>query len=112
MFDANCADFSNTLRIGGIIILIIKILLPLIIIVKSSIDAFSVTISGDPSELSKKVKKFLISIISAILIFFVPTIVNTIFGIVTNIRNVDESTSDIVICRACLFDPLSDNCHE
>ena len=109
-FDTNCADFADTLKIGGVIIFFIKILLPLVIIVRSSIDLLSVVTSGNSSEFGKKIKKLGTSLIAAILIFFVPTIVNVIFDVVTNIRGVDSSMSDIEICQACLFEPFSGKC--
>lgn len=109
-FDTNCADFADTLKIGGLIIFIIKVLLPLIIIVRASLDLFSVVTSGDSGEFGKKMKKLGVSLVSAILIFFVPTIVSAIFGIITDIRGVNSSTSDIEVCKACLFEPFSGQC--
>ena len=110
LFDTNCADFSDTIKIFGIILFILKILLPLIVIVKTIIELMSVVTKGEVDELKKKTNKFLVSIGAAILIFFVPTIVNTIFGLVSDVRGVDAITSDMEICMSCLFDPLSNKC--
>lgn len=110
LFDSNCADFSDTIRIFGILLLIIKILLPLIIIVKTSFDLISVITKGEPDELKKKTNKFLVSIGCAILIFFIPTIVSSVFDFVSRVRGTSASTEDMQICISCLFDPLSDKC--
>ena len=109
-FDTPCADFANTIKIGGLLLLLIKIFLPLIIIIKSSLRLFSVIAKGDSSDMRKKMENLGISLIAAILIFFTPTIVNSIFGIVTNIRGIDDMNGDIEICKACLFEPLSNKC--
>lgn len=107
-FTTNCADFAKGLRIGGYLIYAVKILLPIIIIVKSSIDMLALVTSGSSSELNKQGKKMAWSLIAAIFIFFIPSLLDTIFGFIDSYN--DNKTDDSEICAACIFDPFSDDC--
>lgn len=108
-FSTNCQDFAKTIRIGGYLILLVKVLLPLIIIVKSSLNLISVVTNGQPEELKKKSNQMVTSLIAGIIIFFVPTIVYTIFGFVSKYN--DGITEDSKICVACVFEPFSTECN-
>lgn len=107
-FSHNCADLAKTIRLAGYLVLLVKILIPLIIIVKSSLNLISVITSGKSEELNKKLTSLAYSLAAAILIFFVPTIVNTIFGFVNKYNS--NYTDDAKICSACVFEPLGDLC--
>jgi len=107
-FTTNCKDFAKTIRMGGYLVFIVKIALPLIMIVKASLSIISVVTSGKSEELLKQAKKFMTSAVAAILIFFIPTIVNVIFSFVAGFN--DNMTSDSKICSACIFEPFSSTC--
>ncbi len=106
-FSHNCADIANTLKLVGYVIIIVKIAIPLIIIVKSSLSLITTVTSGTPDEVKKGLINLAYSVAGAVLIFYVPTIIDTIFGFV----NSYNKTSDAEICSACVFDPLGGNCH-
>ncbi len=108
-FSTNCHDFAHIIRIGGYIVFLAKLIIPLIIIIKSSINLFSVATSGKAEEeVKKNATKLAYSIGAGILIFFIPTIINTIFGIMSSYNS--NLTSDSKICTACVFDPFGDLC--
>ncbi len=107
-FSHNCADLAKTLRLAGYIVLLAKILIPLIIIVKSSINLITVITSGSPDEFKKKLISLAYSLAAAVIIFFVPTIVDVIFGFINSYNT--GYTEDAKICSACVFDPLGDLC--
>ncbi len=107
-FDKNCHDFAGTIRIGGILLFIVKIMLPVVIIIKATMSFVSVVTSGKPDDLKKKANKLMISLIAAIIIFFLPTIVNTLFGFIA--RYNDNITEDSKVCSACIFEPFSSEC--
>lgn len=107
-FDHNCEDFAPTIRIGGYLITLVKVLIPIILIVKASLSLASVVTKGSPDELKKQVQKFGTAVIAGIAIFFIPLIVNTIFGFIS--RYNDNITYDSQICSACLFTPFSSSC--
>lgn len=107
-FSRNCRDFAKVLRIGGFIILIAKILIPLIIIVKASMNFVSVVIDGKPETLKKNFQKMLWSLIAGIFIFFIPTFINVVFGLVSKYN--DNVNLDSKVCNACVFDPFGELC--
>lgn len=107
-FSTNCEDFAHTIRIGGYLVLLVRVLLPIIIIAKSTMSLISVVTNGKPEELQKKAKQLGVSLIAGILIFFVPTIINVIFGFISDYNN--GITEDSKICTACIFDPLGSTC--
>ena len=107
-FSNLCADFSPALRIGGLIIYAVKILLPVIIIFKATFSLFSTVTKGDAGEFKKKTKKLGFSLLSGVLIFFVPTFVYAVFGF---IESFDKNMSkDAKVCAACVFDPFDEIC--
>lgn len=105
---SNCADFAPTIRIGGYLVLVVKIALPLIIIFKTTLNMLSLVTKGDSGELKKNFKKVMLSLIASAVIFFIPTILNVIFGFVSNYNS--NITEDSKICSACIFEPFSDTC--
>ncbi len=107
-FSHNCSDLAKTLRLAGYLVLLAKILIPLIIIVKSSLNLISVITSGSPDEFKKKLISLAYSLAAAILIFFVPTIVDVIFGFINSYNT--GYTDDAKICSACVFDPMGTLC--
>lgn len=109
-FLENCIDFSPAIKIVGIILLIAKIVIPLVIIVLTSLNLISTVTSGNPEELNKTIKKAAISVLAAIIVFFVPTIVDVMFGVVLDASSSEKENSDIEACRQCLFHPLADDC--
>lgn len=109
-FGNNCADFAQTLKIGGIIMLLVKIIIPIIIIIRSVLNMISVVTSGSTDDLKKQARKIGISIMAAILIFFVPTLVDVAFGVMSNATSKEVTNDDADLCRACIFRPLSDDC--
>lgn len=107
-FAHNCADFAHTIRIGGYLVNFVKVLLPFIIMVKATISFISVVTSAKPEELKKKASKLGVSLGCAVAIFFIPTIVNIVFGFIAGFN--DNITEDSKICSACIFEPFSETC--
>lgn len=109
-FDSNCKDFANVIRIGGYLLFLAKVLIPLVIIVKASLSFVSVVTSGKPDDLKKKAQKVVTSLIAAIAIFFLPTIVYTVFGFIDSFDK--NMTEDSQVCRACIFEPFNTKCSQ
>jgi len=107
-FDTNCADFSPALRIGGYLLMLVKILVPLVIIIKASFKLASVAVSSNPEAFSKTVKSFCMNLVASIVIFLIPTILDIFFGLLNNYNA--NKTTDSEICTACIFKPYSDTC--
>ncbi len=107
-FDTNCHDFAKILRFGGYLIFLVKVLLPIVLIFKASINLVSVVTAGKSDELKKQANKVMISVAAGMVIFFIPTIINVIFGFIADYN--DNLTEDSKVCSACVFEPFSDEC--
>lgn len=90
-------------RIVHIIMIIARVLVPIILIVSGTILFFKAMLSDDEKNLINASKSFILSIIVALVVFFIPTIVNAIVGLVKK----DDST--FTNCKTCLSESF-DNC--
>ncbi len=84
-------DAMTILRFVNTLLTIAKLILPLVIIVVSSIDFGKSVIGLKYEEMKKYATKFMYRLIAGIIVFFIPTIVTVLF------RFVDD-TIDIAAC--------------
>ena len=87
--------FLTVFKIVDMLLTVSKIILPLLIIVKSSMDFFKPTISGNSDDIVKAGNTLLMRLASALFIFLLPTIVN--IAMQMTVSNIDTSSAD------CLF---------
>ncbi len=104
-----CEDprILRAFKAGGILIYIIKILIPLIIIIMGSIDFGKALVSGDDKDISLSTQKMLKRFIAGIIIFFIPTLVSVILNMIEGATDFESKFSD---CHNCLLTPFSDTC--
>lgn len=104
-----CSSNSTSLlvfQVIGYFILIIKILVPLIIIILGSIDLGKAAISSDEKLLNENFKKLVRRIITGVIIFFIPTILD--FGL-SLIEGVSDVMSKYKGCTSCILNPTNKN---
>ena len=100
-----CTESRNTvlvIRVIGYILLIAKILIPIALIIFGSIAFTQAIISGKQDDMKKSVNDLIWKFIAAIIIFFLPTIINIVIGL---IDGATDGTDDYENCRECIFDP-------
>lgn len=100
----NEADIKRVLKVFGIILMIAKLVVPLLIIGFGTIDFYKSAIDKDEKSLIKQGKVLAIRILAGIFIFFIPTIVNVIFKMITDITENDQYK----ICVSCVLDPTNE----
>lgn len=84
--DIGCEIFSDSLRkIINEVMSYIRIGVPLLLIILLGIDFAKATFSGDEKAISKSKNNAIKRIIIAIVIFFVPTLLNLLFDIANNV---------------------------
>lgn len=105
--DDFCANFSNVIVIIGYLIIILKIAIPLLIIVKTSINLLPLITSGNPESFKKAMTSLLISFGAGVFIFFAPTIINIFLN---STGKYSESWEDNGVCRSCVLSPTSNGC--
>ena len=72
------------------IIDLISVIVPIILIIIMSIDIFKMVVGSDVNDFSKRIKKIITRSIAAVLVFFVPTLVNLLLTML-NRDNYNES---------------------
>ncbi len=100
-------EVLKVFKIGGAVLFVIKILIPLIIMVMGSIDFGKAMMSGDDKEIAVSSKKLLMRFIAGIVIFFIPTITTALFKMVYNYTSLMEKSK---ACTTCLLQPYSNEC--
>lgn len=84
--DIGCEIFSDSLRkIINEVMSYIRIGVPLLLIILLGIDFAKATFSGDEKAISKSKNNAIKRIIIAIVIFFVPTLLNILFDVANNV---------------------------
>ena len=105
-----CANpnVSNTLRSIGIVIIIIKILVPAVIIVIGIKNLFMIITSGKEEDVKKYAKAIAIRVVIGVAIFLLPGIINFVYDAAQEIIGGGQP-SGFDNCWNCLFD--IDNCN-
>lgn len=103
-------DTKTAFRMAGYAIVTLKIVVPLIIIVKSIMDLCTVVISGEGKDMSGSISNFIKRLIAGAVIFFIPTILNVMLSLIpvgeNGITNSNgEVESQFAACHNCLLDP-------
>lgn len=103
--DFNICEFRSTLqllKLIGIVINIVKIILPLLLIFMCIKEAFKAVISAKQDDLVQMLPKFFKRFLAAAIIFFIPGIVNYAVDYL-----VEFDDKDFKECTTCLFEPDS-----
>lgn len=98
-----CQETASLWQFVGIILLIIKIVIPIVLIILGMIDLGKAVISSDEKQISKSAKSLLMRLIAAVVIFFVPTIISAVFSLLGAFN--EEVKADYDICETCIEHP-------
>lgn len=95
-----CMQTANIWHLVGLVVYILKIVIPLILIVMGMIDLGKAVINSDEKAINKAVGTLIKRFIAAVVVFFIPTIVNAIFGVIGIIGG--NSEADYNNCVKCV----------
>lgn len=102
-----CVRTSAIWQFAGYGLFALKILVPLIIIAFGIIDFSKAVMSGDDKGIKSAAASLFRRLVVGIAIFFVPTIIHVVFGLIDDVTgNLDEVES----CETCLLSPTSAAC--
>lgn len=104
-----CSGAADVWQVVGQFLLVFKIVIPLLLIIFGMVDLGKAVISSDDKAVSKAAKSLLMRVIAGVCIFFVPSIVGLIFGMVGDFSDVK---SEYDICAACISHPNGKTCTE
>ena len=104
-----CANTANIWQIAGYILLVFKIIIPILLIVWGMLDLGKAVVAAKDDEIKKATKSLAFRALAGVLIFFIPTIVSVIIGMVSNFAD-SGAKEDYNVCRACLTNPYDGEC--
>ena len=99
-----CSASADIWQVVGYVLLVFKIVIPLILIIMGMIDLGKAVIAGKDDEIKNYTKSLAVRGISAVLIFFVPTIIGLIMGLVGNFST-SGAEQDYEVCKKCITSP-------
>lgn len=103
-----CVSTSEIWQFVGYGLFALKILIPLIIIIFGIIDFAKAMTSRDDDGIKKSSLAVARRLIAGVIIFFLPTVINVIFDIISNVANLEG----IDACRVCLLTPFNQTCDD
>lgn len=102
-----CYKTATVWQLIGQFIFVLKILIPLALIILSTIDLGKSAISGDEKALSKSISTLIKRFVLGVCIFFIPLIIKVLFTMVSGFSN--DMQQDAGNCINCLTSPYN-NC--
>lgn len=104
-----CTDLAPIWQIIGWVLWVFKIAIPIIIIIFGMIDLGKAVVASKDDEIKKSVKSLVMRAIAGILIFFIPTIIGAIFGLVGEFKKAPYD-AEYAKCQACIVHPGDEEC--
>ena len=105
-----CANTANVWQIVGYVLLVFKIVIPILLIVFGMMDLGKAVVGSKDDDIKKAVRQLAMRAVAAVVIFFVPTLVSMILGLVSNFQK-SGARDDFNVCRRCITNP-NDDCPE
>ena len=105
-----CGGTYTIWKLVGQILLIFKIVIPILLIIFGMIDLGKAVVGSKDDDVKKAISHLAFRAVAAVVIFFIPTLVGFIFGIVDDFKDA-SSTERYDICEACITRPNGGNCH-
>lgn len=104
-----CTDVAELWFVVGYAILILKFSFPVIIIALGMFDLGQAIVSNKDDTIKKAFKRIFQRILVGVIIFFIPSMIYWIFGLLNDYSNLENS---FYVCKECLFHPTQDTCRE
>lgn len=97
-----CSDLWQVWQIIGWVLMVFKIVIPIIIIIFGMIDLGKAVVASKDDEIKKSIKSLAMRAVAGIVIFFIPTLVATIFKLVDSFQ---EVKGEYDVCASCVSKP-------
>lgn len=106
-----CTDAYDILYFVGTIFFVFKIVIPILLIVWGSIDLGKAVVAQKEDEIKKATEILVKRLIAAVVIFFIPSIVGLVFGLLGDFQSGTEMKTEYDVCASCIKNPYSDGCY-
>lgn len=97
-----CSDLWGVWQILGWVLMVFKIVIPILIILFGMIDLGKAVVASKDDEIKKAIKSLAMRAVAGIVIFFIPTLVATIFKLVDGFQ---EVKGEYDVCATCISNP-------
>ena len=104
-----CANTANVWQVIGYALLVFKIVIPIILIVWGMLDLGRAVVAAKDDEIKKATKQLAMRAVAAVAIFFLPTIIGIVLGLVSNFAS-SGAKEDFDTCRKCMTSPNDSDC--
>ncbi len=101
-----CTQTADILNFVGWVITLIKIAMPILIIVFGILDFGKAVVGADEKVIKKSVTTLGIRVVAGLVIFFIPSIIIWLFGLV---NAYGKMVTDFSVCQTCLIAPWKCN---
>ncbi|MBE6156176.1 MAG: hypothetical protein E7161_00305 [Firmicutes bacterium] len=100
-----CEETANVWYLLGLVVNLIRIIIPLILIILGMLDLGKAVVNSDEKAVSKAVGTLAKRFVGALIMFFIPTIISAIFSALTTIN---LTSGDANVCMQCLTNATGD----
>lgn len=97
-----CSDLREIWQVIGWVLTVFKIVIPILIIVFGMIDLGKAVVASKDDEIKKAIKSLAMRAIAGVIIFFIPTLVGAIFGMIDSFSDVK---GEYKVCQTCITNP-------
>lgn len=104
-----CTSTANVWAVIGYVVLIIKIVVPLLLILLGMLDLGKAVISSDEKAIKTSTNMLIKRFIAAVVIFFIPTIVNALFSV---LDVMGDAKNDYNVCVKCVTNVTGSDCQK
>ena len=105
-----CGRTAPIWQFIGYFLFALKIVVPLLIIVLGIVDFAKAIASSDDKAISGAAMGLFKRLIIGVVIFFIPTIVDVVFGFISNFTG--DIMTPIAACEECLLNPTNGTCED
>lgn len=99
-----CTDAVPILKFISTVFFIFKIIIPILLIVWGSVDLGKAVVAQDEKEIKTASQTLVKRAIAGIIIFFIPTIVGLVFGLIGDFQDT-ELGNEYNTCAECIKNP-------
>lgn len=99
-----CRESAGMWQVVGWILLVFKIVIPIMLIILGMIDLGKAVVASKDDEIKKSIKSLAMRAIAAVVIFFIPTLITIVMGLVSNFAS-SGAKADYEVCRKCITNP-------
>lgn len=105
-----CSKGAPIMQFVGYILLGFKIIIPLLLLVLGSFELGKAIVAQKDDEIKGATSKLVKKLIAGVVIFFIPTIIGLVFGLVSGFSDDEVVKKEYEICKTCITKPTSSEC--